>query len=107
MLFLHRRSAALRLRLSVRTVSESHGAGGVCRAGLEVSRQRLFREEERVERKRSVAVLGGRREKDSGVGRVEVIVEERSVGESERRCLRVEIMWVGDGGRGGEARERE
>ena len=100
--FLHLRSAALRLRLSVRTESDSHGAGGVGRAGLEVRGQRLSREEERVERRSSVAESEGRREKDSGVGRAEETAEERSVGVSERRWLRVVTMWVGGEGAGEE-----
>ena len=90
--FLHLRSAALSLRLSARTESDSQGAGGVGRAGLEVRGHRLSREEERVERRRSVAVLGGRREKDSWVGRAVITEEARSDGESERRCLRTETM---------------
>ena len=67
--FLHLRSAALRLRLSVRTESDNQGADGVRRAGLEVRGQRWSREEDRVERRRSVAVSGDRREKDSGESR--------------------------------------
>ena len=64
--------------------------------------QRLSREEERVERRSSVAESEGRREKDSGVGRAEETAEERSVGVSERRWLRVVTMWVGGEGAGEE-----
>ena len=105
--FLHLRSAALKLRLSVRTESDNQGAGGVGRAGLEVRGQRLSKEEERVERRRSAAESGGRREKESGVGRAAVTEEARSAGGSERRRLRTETMWVGGGGEEGEGRERE
>ena len=84
-LFFHFRSAALRLRLSARTESDSHGAGGVNRAGLEVSGQRLSRESERAESRVLVAVSGGRRENESMEGREEVTDEERSAGVRERR----------------------
>lgn len=107
MLFLHLRSAALRVRLSVRTESDNQGAGVVWRAGLEVRGQRWSREEDKVERRRLVAVSGDRREKDSGRGRAERTEEERSVGESERRFRREETMWVGGGCGGSEKIERE
>ncbi|KAM6952924.1 NLR family CARD domain-containing protein 3-like [Lycodopsis pacificus] len=57
---------------SVRTESDSHGAGGVGRADLEVKGQRSSKEEERVPRRRSVSVSGDSRDKDSGSGRAEV-----------------------------------
>ena len=95
------------LRLSVRTESDNQGAGVLWRAGLEVRGQRWSREEDRVERRRLVAVSGDRREKDSGAGRTERTEQERSVGESERRLRREETMWGGDGCEGVEERERE
>ena len=84
-LFFHLRSAALRLRLSARTESDSQGAGGVDLAGLEVRGQSLSREDERAESRVLVAVSGGRRENEFMEGRKEVTAEERSAGVSERR----------------------
>ena len=100
--FPHFLSAARRLFLEVRRVSEIHGLGGEARAGLETGGQRELsaeeREESRIEEAESVVR-----------GRETVTLGTRDEGERGWRLRRTVTVWVGGegGGRGARGIEKE
>ena len=107
--FPHFLSAARRLALEVRRVSEIHGLGGEARAGLETGGQRELNAEEREESRIEEAESVGRLEKDSRGGREAVTLGAREEGEREWRLRRTVTVWVGGvgGGRGARGIEKE
>ena len=105
--FCHFLSAALRGVLSVLMDSDSHGAGWVWRAGFDERGQWRSNAEETEERKEEHAVSGGRDRKASGVGREEIMEDERLVGFSVFRLRRdVTIFSLGLGRRVDRDREK-
>ena len=86
--FRHFLSDARIVALSARTESDSHGAGEDLRTCRDVRGQRESREEDKVERRMSVAESGCMSEKESVEGRADKTEEASKAGERERMLRR-------------------
>ena len=82
--FPHFLSDACIVALSARTESDNHGAGEDLLTCRDVRGRRESREEDKVERRMSVAELGCMSEKESVEGRADKTEEAREAGERER-----------------------
>lgn len=71
--------------LSARSESDNHGAGGVGRACREVRGHREAREEDKEERRVSVAESGGMSERESEEEEVDKMMEQKMKEEEERK----------------------
>ncbi len=83
----HNLSAALSLERCSRRTSDSQGAEGVVRAGLEDKGQKVSKQDIRVEQKVSVALFASRDNCLGGGSEDETIADSRE-GESERKLYR-------------------
>lgn len=84
----HFLSADRRLARCLRRTSDSQGADGDLRAGLDVRGHRLFKQDVRVEHSVSVALLVFKRESSSEEGSAEETAAEKREGMSVRRLRR-------------------
>ncbi len=84
----HTLSAALSLERCSRRTSDSQGAEGVVRAGLEDKGQKVSKQDIRVEQKVSVALLASRDDNCLGGGREDETIADSREGESERKLHR-------------------
>ena len=105
--FFHFLSAALSFGFSLRTVSVSQGLGGERRAGFVARGQSLSKDFERADRRVDVAVSGERTEKDSLKGRADRTLDERVVGDKERRLRLYDTLCSGRDGSWFRMRGRE
>ncbi len=84
----HTLSAALSLEQCLRRTSDSQGAEGVVRAGLEDKGQKESKQDVRVEQKISVALLALRDNNCLGGGSENETIADSREGESERKLRR-------------------
>ncbi len=84
----HTLSAALSLERCLRRTSDSQGAEGVVRAGLEDKGQKESKQDVRVEQKISVALLALRDNNCLGGGSENETIADSREGESERKLRR-------------------
>ncbi len=84
----HTLSAALSLERCSRRTSDSQGAEGVVRAGLEDKGQKVSKQDIRVEQKVSVALLASRGENCLGGGSEDETIADSREGESKRKLRR-------------------
>ncbi len=84
----HTLSAALSLERCSRRMSDSQGAEGVVRAGLEDKGQKVSKQDVRVSQKGSVALLASRDDKCLGGGSEDETIADSREGERERRLRR-------------------
>ncbi len=84
----HTLSAALSLERCSQRTSDSQGAEGVVRAGLEDKGQTVSKQDVRVEQKVSVALLASRDDNCLGGGSEDETIADSREGESERRLRR-------------------
>ncbi len=80
-------SAALSLERCSRRTSDSQGAEGVVRAGLEDKGQKVSKQNVRVEQKVSVALLASRDDNCLGGGSEDETIADSREGESERKFI--------------------
>ncbi len=84
----HTLSAALSLERCSRRTTDSQGAEGVVRAGLEVKGQKVLKQDIRVEQKVSVALLASRYDNCVRGGSEDETIADSREGESERKLRR-------------------
>ncbi len=84
----HTLSAALSLERCSQRTSDSQGAEGVVRAGLEDKGQKVSKQDIRVEQKVSVALLASRDDNCLGGGSEDETIADSREGESERKLRR-------------------
>ncbi len=84
----HTLSAALSLERCSRRTTESQGAEGVVRAGLEDKGQKVLKQDIRVEQKVSVALLASRYDNCLRGGSEDETIADSREGESERKLRR-------------------
>ncbi len=91
----HNLSAALSLERCLRRTSDSQGAEGVVRAGLEDKGQTVSIQDVRVEQKVSVALLASRDANCLGGGSEDETIADSREDESEHRFTSKDDMWRG------------